>query len=137
MAILDIACKYYDEENNEDLADRVRPSLKNLEENNYITSNGSSLGTGVSASTITFTGFHFYLENIVEDKNIYSKVIRAISLDNLSIDEICEKYEISPSIVEMLVKSFKKDGYIVYNNDLTDITLTPDGEEYFEEILNQ
>lgn len=138
IAILDIAGKYYDEENNEDLADRVRPSLKNLEKNNYITSDGSSLGMGVSTSNITFTGFNFYLENIAEDKNIYSNVIHAIFVDRLSeIDEISEKYEIPPSIVEMLVKSFKREGYIVYNNNLTDITLTPEGKEYFEEMLNQ
>lgn len=55
MAILDIASKYYDTENNNDLADNVRPSPKNLEKNNYITSNSSSLGMGVSASSITFT----------------------------------------------------------------------------------
>lgn len=135
-AILDMTSKYYDEENTDDLADRVRPSLKNLEKNNYITSNGSSLGMGVSTSCITVTGFHFYLENIAEDKNIYPNVVHAIFIDKLSeIDEICEKYEIPPSIVEMLVKSFKKEGYIAYNNDLTDITLTPTGEEYFEEIL--
>lgn len=138
IAILDMTSKYYDEENIDDLADRVQPSLKNLEKNNYITSNGSSLGMGVSTSCITFTGFHFYLENIAEDKNIYSKVVRAIFINKLSaIDEISEKYEILPNIVEMLVKSFKRDGYIIYNNDLTDITLTPAGEEYFEEILNQ
>lgn len=138
MAILDMASKYYDEENQADLADRVRPSLKNLEKNNYITSDGSSLGMGVSTSSITFTGFHFYLENIAEDKNIYPNVVRAIFIDKLSeIDEICEKYEIRRSIVEMLVKSFKRDEFIIYNNDLTDITLTPAGEEYFEEILNQ
>lgn len=136
IVILDMTNKYYDEENTDDLADRVLPSLKNLEKNNYITSNGSSLGMGVSTSCITFTGFHFYLENIAEDKNIYPNVVHAIFIDKLSeIDEICEKYEIPPSIVEMLVKSFKKEGYIAYNNDLTDITLTPTGEEYFEEIL--
>lgn len=37
----------------------------------------------------------------------------------------------------MLVKSFKREGYIVYNNDLTNITLTPTGEEYSDELLNQ
>ena len=47
-----------------------------------------------------------------------------------------QKYDILQSIVDMLVKLFRKNGYIVCNNDLTDITVTPAGEEYFEEILH-
>lgn len=35
----------------------------------------------------------------------------------------------------MLIKSFRKDGYIVCNNDLTGITVTSQGEEYFEEFI--
>ena len=137
-AISGMVSKYYDEEDFEKLADKIRYSLKNLEKNNYITSDGSTLGMGFSTSSITFHGFLFYLKNFVEDKAICSKVIRAILVDELStIDEISSKYNILPSIVEALVKLFRNEDYLVCNNNLTGISATPAGEEYFEEMLNQ
>lgn len=138
MAILNMVNTYYDEENPDKLADKIRYSLENLEKNNYITSKGSSLGMGFSTSSITFHGFCFYIKNMAKDKTIYSNMVRAISLDKLlSIDAISREYEILPSIVEMLVKLFRKERYIVCNNDLTEITVTPAGEEYFKGIINQ
>ena len=138
VAILDMVNKYYDEENYDKLADKIRYSLKNLEKHNYISSDGSSLGMGFSTSSITFHGFCFYLKNIVEDKSIYSNMIRAIFVDELStIETISKKYDILPSFVEMLIRIFRKEGYVVCNNNLTDITVTPAGEEYFEEVISQ
>lgn len=88
---------------------------------------------GFSTSSITFHGFCFYIKNIAEDKNIKTNVIHAIFVDELStIDEISRRYNILSSIVDMFVKLFRKEKYIVCNNDLTDITVTPVGEEYFE-----
>lgn len=138
MAILDMVNKHYDEKNPEKLADKIRYSLENLEKNNYIISKDSSLGMGFSTSSITFQGFCFYIKNIVKDKNIYTNVIRAIFVDELStIEEISRIYNILPSIVDMFVKLFRKEKYIVCNNDLTEITVTPAGEEYFKRIINQ
>ena len=86
---------------------------------------------GFSTSRITYHGFCFYLKNFVEDKTIYSNVIRAIIVDEIStIDEISRNYNICYSIVEALVKLFRKKEYIVCKNDLTDIDVTPVGEEY-------
>ena len=71
-------------------------------------------------------------------KSIYSNMIRAIFVDELStIETISKKYDILPSFVEMLIRIFRKEGYVVCNNNLTDITVTPAGEEYFEEVISQ
>ena len=62
-------------------------------------------------------------------------MIKGILHDKLStIGEISIKYSIENSLVDMLIKIFRKNGYIVCNNDLSDITLTPAGEEYFESL---
>ena len=62
-------------------------------------------------------------------------MIKGILHDKLStINEISIKYSIENSLVDMLIKIFRKNGYIVCNNDLSDITLTPAGEEYFESL---
>lgn len=136
VAILSMAHKYYDE-NSENLADKIRYSLKNLEKNNYITSKGSSLGMGIPTSSITFHGFCFYLKNILKDESICSNVIHGILVDGLStIDEISRKYDVFSSIVEEIIKLFRKNGCIICNADLTDIAVIPGAEDYFEKILH-
>lgn len=132
ITILNIVYKYYDEKDFEKLQEKVAYSLRNLEKNNYIISEGGSIGMAFTSKSISQKGFCFFLKHYMDGKTIYSNVIQGIINDKNEISIIAEKYSINYSIVEALVKIFKKQGYIVCNNDLTDITITKSGKEYFE-----
>lgn len=136
LTILNLTEKYYNENDADKLQEKIAYSLGNLEKNNYITTEGGSIGMAFSSKRITQEGFCIYLKMSMNSKKIYSDVIKGIFEDNgKTIEIISKKYQIEYSIVEALIKIFRKQNYIVCNNDLTDITLTPAGEEYFEEIL--
>ncbi len=135
MVIINLVDKYYDEDDFDKLQEKIAFSLRNLEKNNYIFTNGGSIGLAFSSKSISHNGFCFYLKYFLNGKKIYSNVIKGILHDKLStIGEISIKYSIENSLVDMLIKIFRKNGYIVCNNDLSDITLTPAGEEYFESL---
>lgn len=137
ITILNIVYKYYNEEDFEKLQEQIAYSLKNLEKNNYIITNGGSIGMAFTSKSISQTGFCFYIKHYMDGKTIYYNVIQSLIKDNENkIEAIAEKYSINYSIVEALIKLFRKQGYIVCNNDLTDITITTAGEEYFEEIIS-
>ena len=137
LTILNIVYKYYDEKDFEKLQERVAYSLRNLEKNNYIINEGGSIGMAFTSKSISQKGFCFYLKHYMDGKTIYYNVIQSLINDcENKIEAIAEKYSINYSIVESLIKLFRKQGYIVCNNDLTDITVTIDGEEYFKEIIS-
>ena len=137
MTILNLVSKYYDELDYYRLQEKIAYSLRNLERNDYINVAGGSVGMAFLSKSISSKGFYFYLNNLVEDKAVYSNVVRAMLVDELStIEEISIKYDIRRTIVENLVKLFRREGYIVCKNDLTDIGVTPAGEMYFAEIIN-
>lgn len=136
MVIINLVDKYYGEQDFDKLQEKIAFSLRNLEKNNYIFANGGSIGLAFSSKSISYRGFCFYLKNFLDGKKIYLDVIRAIFEDNIStINDISKKYSIEESIIEMLIKIFRKEGYIVCNNDLTDITVTSAGEEYFDRFI--
>ena len=136
ITILNIVDKYYDEKNLDKLQERVAYSLRNLEMNNYIVSDGGSIGLAFTSKSISQKGFCFYIKHYLDGKTIYYNVIQSLIKDNeKEIEKIVEKYSIKYSVVEALIKLFRKRGYISCNNDLTDIIVTIAGEEYFEEIM--
>lgn len=137
LTILNIAYKYYNEDDFEKLQERVAYSLRNLERNNYLINDGGSIGMAFTSKSISQKGFCFYLKHYLDGKTIYYNVIQSLITDGENkIETIAEKYSINYSIVEAIIKLFRKQGYVVCNNDLTDITVTIDGEEYFEEIIS-
>lgn len=137
LTILNIVYKYYDEKDFEKLQERVAYSLRNLEKNNYIINDGGSIGMAFTSKSISQKGFCFYLKHYMDGKTIYYNVIQSLIKDNENkIETIAKKYSITYSVVEALIKVFRKQRYIVCNNDLTDITVTIAGEEYFEEIMS-
>lgn len=137
LTILNIAYKYYNEDDFEKLQEKVAYALRNLERNNYIINDGGSIGMAFTSKSISQKGFCFYLKHYMDGKTIYYNVIQSLIKDcENKIETIAEKYSISYSIVEALIKLFRKQRYIVCNNDLTDIEVTTDGEEYFEEIIS-
>ena len=109
MGIINLVDKYYDEADFDKLQEKIAFSLRNLEKNNYIFTNGGSIGLAFSSKSISHTGFCFYLKYFLNGKKIYSNVIKGILHDKLStINEISIKYSIENSLVDMLIKIFRK-----------------------------
>lgn len=137
LTIVNIGYNHYNEKSFDKLQEKIAYSLEKLEKNNYIITAGGSIGMAFTSKSITEKGFCFYLKHFMDGKTIYSNVIRSIFKDNeKEIETIAEKYSIKYSVVEALIKLIRKKGYISCKNDLTDISVTTLGEEYFEDLLH-
>lgn len=132
MTIINLVGKYYDEDDFEDLQERIDYSLKNLEKNNYITTVGGSVGLAFSSISISDKGFCFYLNNFYTNSVAYLNVIGELkSESNFIIGDVAVKYGIHYSIIESIIKIFRKKEFISCDNDLTNIEVSIRGKEYF------
>lgn len=137
LTILDIAQKYFNEEDFNILQEKIAIPLKSLEKNNYITTSGGLSGMAFTSKSITSEGFYIYFNNFIENhEKIYCNIISAIVNDKETlIKHISDKFNIKYSIVEAIVKIFLKKGYILCKNDLTILDITFEGEYYFQDFL--
>ena len=89
---------------------------------------------GLPSIMIHDNGFCFYLNNYYKNPTAYLTVIEELNSDNnFIIADISEKYQIHYSIIESIIKIFRKKDFISCNNDLSNVEVTISGKEYFEE----
>lgn len=134
--IMNLTEKYYNESNFDKLQEKIVYPLGNLEKNYITTKSGlismafhqKELHRMISVITLknSLTVKRFILMSLKEFLKITS-----IHRNNF----LKKKHQIEYSIVEALIKLFRKQKYMVCNNDLTDITITEAGKEYFREVL--
>ena len=138
MTIVNIIDKYYDEADFDKLQERIAFSLKKLEENNYVIYNGGLMGMGLPSVSISDKGFCFYLKEFYINPTAYLVVIEELSSsNNFIISYFSKKYKIHYSIIESLIKIFRKKDFISCDNDLNNIIVTPQGKEFFESKLSK
>ena len=138
MTIVNIIDKYYDEADFDKLQERIAFSLKKLEENNYVIYNGGLMGMGLPSVSISDKGFCFYLKEFYINPTAYLVVIEELSSsNNFIISDFSKKYKIHYSIIESLIKIFRKKDFISCDNDLNNIIVTPQGKEFFESKLSK
>lgn len=139
MDILNVSQKYLLNDTFDDLGEKVALSLLNLEKQGYLIDVGGQSGFAFTSKSISFRGFCFYFKNFVEDSQTnYLKLVSAIYEDKkFSLLDLINESKLDRTIVEALIRIFRKQRYVFCENNLTIIDVTSKGKKYFKQVLDK
>lgn len=144
FVLMDIAQEYLEEINEnspigqDEVEEVIVDSLSILEEHGYIKSYGANVGLPFVSKGFTSTGFYFYFKNFINNsdkicKNLMSKIYNDTKFENNELVSICD---INQNLLNAIILLFKEKEFIICDNRLNILKITPKGKRYFNNILN-